>query len=64
MDVREFRFWAKQAQKKRIEDRLQAITAARMSMADVGPVRMEINRLQWSLKLLEIEDKQGGDKDG
>jgi hypothetical protein len=64
MDVREFRFWAKQAQKKRIEDRLSAITVARMSMADVGPVRMEINRLQWSLKLLELEEKREGDKDG
>ena len=64
MDVREFRFWAKQAQRKRLVEKLEAISVARMSMADVGPVRMEINRLQWSLKLLELEEKREGDKDG
>jgi len=61
MDVRELRYWAKQAHKKKLEDRLIAIGVSRMAMADVGPVRTEIYRLQWSLKLLELEDERKGE---
>ncbi len=41
-----------------IEDRLGALSAARAAMATTESFRAEVMRLEWSLKLLELEDNE------
>lgn len=58
--MRDLMFWKKEAQKKLLDDRLLAMTAARMAMVRDESFRQEVYRLQWSRKLMDIEEGKHG----
>jgi hypothetical protein len=41
-----------------IGNRLDAMAAARMAMAEMPAYRQAVSQLEWSLKLIELEEKQ------
>jgi hypothetical protein len=53
MEVRELAYWEAKATRKTLEDRLSAIQAARMTMADPDFYRVELMKIEWGLKLLD-----------
>jgi hypothetical protein len=58
LDYRDFKFWLREAEKVMIGNRLDAMAAARMAMAEMPAYRQAVSQLEWSLKLIELEEKQ------
>jgi hypothetical protein len=63
MDIREVVYWEAKAARKILFDRLSAVQAARFAMADDESYRIEMMRIEWSLKLLD-KSMEGDDGRG
>lgn len=58
MDWRDFKFWLREAKKKRLRDRLDRIIETGVGMTGGEAFAQETTQIEWSLKLLDAEEEQ------
>jgi hypothetical protein len=56
LDVRDFAFWVREAKKKVLRDRIEAMIVARMAQVKDRDFADEISRLEWSYKEVAKEE--------
>lgn len=57
LDYRDFKFWLREAKKKRLQDRLDRIYETGIGMTGGDAFNQETTQIEWSLKLLEQEEE-------
>jgi len=58
MDVRDLEFWEREASRREIERRMSAMISARMANASNDAFRQEMMNLEYTLKLMDREEKK------